>query len=186
VESAAAVAAVAARCRVELHPVVESALGLERAYAIATAHRAVAGISLGEADLRSELGLVGDDGLAWPRGRIVVAARAAGLPAPVMSVYPHVSDPSGLDASTREGRPLGFVGRSAIHPRQLPVIVAAFRPAAEEVDRANALLAAVAAGEEVGSGVVVLPDGRFADRAMVAAARATVDLEAHTRVRPAD
>ncbi|MGK5676894.1 HpcH/HpaI aldolase/citrate lyase family protein [Micromonospora sp. URMC 106] len=178
VESADAVAAVAARVDAPLHPLIESALGLESAYAIAAADPAVASIGLGEADLRSDLGVDDDAGLAWARGRVVVAARAAALPPPAMSVYAHVADLDGLAASCALGRRLGFLGRAAIHPRQLPVIAEAFRPAEGEVARAEELLAAVAEAQTRSSGTVVLPDGRFADRAMVAAARRTVDLAA--------
>ncbi|MFR9775638.1 HpcH/HpaI aldolase/citrate lyase family protein [Micromonospora sp. MS34] len=177
VESAATVAAVAARVDTPLHPLIESAVGLESAYAIAGAHPAVASLGLGEADLRSDLG-VADDGLLWARGRIVVASRAAGLPPPAMSVYANVADLDGLAASCAAGRRLGFLGRAAIHPRQLPVIAEAFRPADREVALARELLAAVADAQTRGTGTVVLPDGRFADRAMVAAARRVVDLAA--------
>ena len=152
--------AVAARVPAPLHPLVESAVGLEAAYAIATAHPAVAPIGLGGANLRSDLGVSADEGLLWARGRIVVAARAAGLPPRAMSVYANVSDLDGLAASCAAGRRLGFVGRSAIHPRQLPVIVEAFRPTADEVSRARELLAAVAEAQTRDSGTVVLPDGR--------------------------
>jgi citrate lyase subunit beta / citryl-CoA lyase len=176
VESPESLMAVAARVPAPLHPLIESAVGLEAAYAIATAHPAVASIGLGEADLRSDLGVSAYDGLLWARGRIVVAARAAGLPPPAMSVYANVSDLDGLAASCAAGRRLGFVGRSAIHPRQLPVIVKAFRPTADEVSRARELLAAVAEAQTRDSGTVVLSDGRFADRAMVAGAQRTVDL----------
>jgi citrate lyase subunit beta/citryl-CoA lyase len=175
VESAEQVRVVAALTETELHPLVESALGVEQAYAIATAHPAVASIGLGEADLRSDLGVTDEAGLAWPRGRLVVAARAAGLPPPAMSVYPDVSDVDGLDASCRLGRRQGLLGRAAIHPRQLPVIEAAFRPSPEEVARAEALLAGLA---ESGDGPLLLPDGRFADRAMLGEARRLVDLAA--------
>jgi citrate lyase subunit beta / citryl-CoA lyase len=161
---------------VELHCLLESALGVERAYAIATAHPSVAGIGLGEADLRSDLGVTDDAGLAFARGRVVLAARAAGLPAPAMSVYSNVVDLDGLAASCRTGRAMGFVGRSAIHPRQLPVIVEAFRPSPEDVRQAEELLAALETSAASGRGTAVLPDGRFADRAMVAAARRTVAL----------
>ncbi|AVT32305.1 CoA ester lyase [Plantactinospora sp. BC1] len=176
VESPEAVRTVAARVPVPLHPLVESAVGVERAYEIAGADPAVASIGLGEADLRSDLGVTAEDGLAWVRGRIVVAARAAGLPPPLLPVYANVTDLAGLAESCAAGRRMGFVGRTAIHPRQLPVIVAAFRPSAEEVSRARELLDAVAEAQTRDSGAVVLPDGRFADRAMVAAARRTLDL----------
>ncbi|ROT32485.1 CoA ester lyase [Micromonospora sp. HM5-17] len=176
VESPEAVRAVAERTSAPLDLLVESALGVERAYEIATAHPAVASLGLGEADLRSDLGVTAEEGLTWVRGRIVVAARAAGLPPPAMPVYANVTDLAGLAESCARGRQLGFVGRTAIHPRQLPVIVEAFRPSEAEVLRARELLAAVAEAETRDTGTVVLPDGRFADRAMVAAARRTVDL----------
>lgn len=161
---------------VAVHPLLETALGVEQAYAIATAHPAVASIGLGEADLRSDLGVRDDAGLAYARGRVVLAARAAGLPAPTMSVYPDVRDLAGLAASCRAGLALGFVGRAAIHPAQLPVIVEAFRPDADEVRRAEELLAALASAADAGHGTAVLPDGRFADVAMVRAAERIVEL----------
>lgn len=151
---------------------IESPLGLERAFEIATASPQVVAVALGEADLSSALGVDGDEGLAWARGRLVAASRAAGLGAPMMSVHPHVHDLDGLRASCLLGRRLGFVGRTAIHPRQLPVIVEAFTPSAEEVAKAQALLDAVAAA----GGVTVLPDGRMADLAMVGRAREIVAL----------
>ena len=78
----------------------------------------VAGISLGEADLRSQTGAL-EAGLDWARGRIVNAAVAAGLPRPPQSVYPHVRDLEGLARSCARGRELGHLGRAAIHPAQL-------------------------------------------------------------------
>jgi citrate lyase subunit beta/citryl-CoA lyase len=131
VESAAQVTRVADLYRGPLHPLIGSARGLEMAFEIATVHRLVAAVGLGEVELRSELGCDGEEGLSWARGRMVVAARAAGLPAPAMPVYPQLSDLDGLRESCRAGRRQGFVGRVAIHPLQLPVIVESFRPAPE-------------------------------------------------------
>ena len=74
-------------------------------------HPAVRGISLGEADLRSQTGAL-EDGLDWARGRIVNAAVAAGLPRPPQSVYTHVRDLEGLARSCHRGRELGHLGRS--------------------------------------------------------------------------
>lgn len=159
-----------------LHPLLESALGVERAFDIATAHPAVGSIGLGEADLKSDLGVRDESGLGYARGRVVLAARAAGLPSPAMSVYADVRDLAGLAESCRAGRALGFVGRAAIHPNQLPVIVEAFQPSAEEVSRAHELLAAIDDAYQESRGTVVLADGRFADVAMVRLARQTVEL----------
>lgn len=161
---------------VPAHPLIESALGVEAAFAIASAGPYVASIGLGEADLRSELGVTDEAGLAWVRGRIVVAARASGLPRPAMSVYPRLGDPAGLEKSCLAGRSLGFRGRAAIHPAQLPVIERAFLPTPEETAAAEEVLAAVHSAALDDRGVAVLPDGRFADRAMVEAAQETVAL----------
>lgn len=153
-----------------IHCLIENASGVEAAADIAAA-RGVASIALGEADLRSDLGVADDAGLDWCRQRIVVAARACGLPPPTMAVYPHVRDLDGLAASTAAGRRLGFLGRSAIHPRQLPVITAAFRPDPADVDRARAVLTAYTESTHIGSGTAVLPDGSFVDAAMIEYAR---------------
>ncbi|GAA4923601.1 HpcH/HpaI aldolase/citrate lyase family protein [Streptomyces coeruleoprunus] len=155
-----------------LYLLLESALAVERAHALATAHPAVAGIGLGEADLRAELGIRDDRGLDWPRSRVVVAARAAGLPPPVQSVHPDIHDLEGLAASCAHGRALGFLGRAAVHPRQLPVIERAYLPSPEEVAAAEEVIGAAAAHP----GALALPDGRFVDAAVVAAARRTLAL----------
>ncbi|QNS06782.1 HpcH/HpaI aldolase/citrate lyase family protein [Streptomyces xanthii] len=156
-----------------LYALLESALGVERAYAIAS-HPAVHGIALGEADLRADLGIADPAGLAWVRGRAVVAARAARLPPPPQSVHPDIRDLTGLARSCAAGRALGFLGRMAIHPRQLLVIEAAFRPSPAEVRAAEDVVAA-AAGD---AGALALPDGRFVDAAVVAGARRTLALAA--------
>ncbi|MGV4887273.1 HpcH/HpaI aldolase/citrate lyase family protein [Streptomyces viridosporus] len=159
-----------------LYALLESALGIERAHAVATAHPSLRGIAIGEADLRADLGLQGDAGLDWSRSRVVVAARAAGLAPPTQSVHPDIRDLEGLLASCAHGRALGFLGRAAIHPRQLPVIERAYLPGEEEIERAEAIVKAAAAER----GAQALPDGRFVDAAAVAEARRTLSLARRT------
>ncbi|MFC9791024.1 HpcH/HpaI aldolase/citrate lyase family protein [Streptomyces sp. NPDC057695] len=159
-----------------LYPLLENALAVEHAYAIATAHPAVRGIALGEADLRADLGVREDRGLDWSRGRVVVAARAAALPPPAQSVHPDVGDLEALAAGCARGRAMGFFGRAAIHPRQLPVIERAYLPTPEEVDAAREVVEA--AGPEPGA--LALPDGRFVDAAVVAGAHRVLALAART------
>ncbi|WP_329133291.1 HpcH/HpaI aldolase/citrate lyase family protein [Streptomyces sp. NBC_00670] len=162
---------------VALHALLESALGVERAFAIACAHPALRGIALGEADLRADLGVREDRGLDWSRSRVVAAARAAGLPAPVQSVYPDVRDLEGLAASCTHGRALGFLGRAAIHPRQLPVIERAYLPTPKEIVEAEQIAKAATAT----AGAQALPDGRFIDAAVVAVAHRTLTLARRRR-----
>jgi citrate lyase subunit beta/citryl-CoA lyase len=161
---------------VPLYALLETALGIERAYAIASAHPALRGIALGEADLRADLGVRADAGLDWPRSRVIVAARAAGLAPPPQSVHPDIRDLDGLAASCAHGRALGFLGRSAIHPRQLPVIERAYLPTPAEIEHAETVVKAAAAQP----GAQALPDGRFIDAAVVTTARRTLSL-AHRR-----
>lgn len=155
---------------------IESALGVERAFDIATAHPQVVALGLGEADLATDLGVTGDAGLDWARMRVLNAARAADLRPVAMSAWLRLADPDGLAASCRTGRALGFLGRAAIHPAQLPAIEAAFLPSASEVEAARAVIDAIADAESDLRGGAVLADGRFVDRAHVAAARRTLAL----------
>lgn len=153
----------------ELHCLVETPLGVERAFEIASAP-GVRGLSLGEADLRAETG-AGEAGLDWARSRVINAALAAGLPRPPQSVFAAIDDLDGLAASCARGRELGFLGRTAIHPKQLPVIERAYLPTAAEAEKARALLAAAA--DEGGAFAL---DRTMVDAPFVAAARNTVAL----------
>ena len=155
--------------RVRITCLLESALGIENAFTIAS-HPAVTAIALGEADLRADLGITTEEGLDWLRVRAVVAARAAGLEPPAMAVYPRLGDAEGLRASCRRGAGLGFRGRTAIHPEQVAVIREAFAATAAEVADAEQVLAGLAGP----AGAARLPDGRMVDEAMAAEARRTL------------
>jgi citrate lyase subunit beta / citryl-CoA lyase len=146
---------------------IETALGVENAFAIASAP-GVAGIALGEADLRSETGAL-ESGLDWPRARIVNAAVAAGLPRPPQSVHPRIDDPEGLAESCARGRALGHLGRTAIHPAQLEVIERAFLPTLDELARARATLERL--GADGGASAL---EGALVYAAMLGAAREVV------------
>jgi citrate lyase subunit beta/citryl-CoA lyase len=184
VESAADVRAVLEQVpSARITALIESPIGLEKAFEIATADPRVVAVSLGEADLSSALGVDGPAGLAWARGRLVSASRAAGLGAPMMSVFPRVNDEEGLRASCLEGRALGFVGRTAIHPRQLATIVECFTPTAGQIAEAEALLAAVEKAGVAEGGVIVLADGRMVDPAMVGRAREVTSLMREIELR---
>ncbi|MCM3849094.1 CoA ester lyase [Pseudonocardia sp. DR1-2] len=162
---------------VRFWPLVETARGCATIESIA-AHPRVAGIALGEQDLAAALHLGSDTALDHLRVRAVLAAAAAGLPAPPMSVHPHVRDDDGLFRSTRHGRDLGLFGRSVIHPRQVPVVRAAFAPTAHETEWALAVVEA--AGRAGARGAVALDDGTFVDRPVVDRARSILDLAART------
>ena len=151
-----------------VHCLIESAAGVEAAYSIAGA--GVAGISLGEADLRSETGAL-EAGLDWARSRIVNAAVAAGLARPRQSAYPRLRDDEGLERSCRRGRELGHLGRTALHPEQLAVIERVYLPTEQEVAQARETVERLETEEPA-----VLEGGEFVDAAMLGAARQIVAL----------
>jgi citrate lyase subunit beta/citryl-CoA lyase len=169
--------ALTAEALLRVHCLIESALGIENAFAIASVP-GVTSISLGESDLRAETGAT-EEGLEWARARIVNAAVAAGLPRPPQSVYPHVRDLEGLARSCARGRAVGHLGRAAIHPDQLEVIERAYVPDEAEVIRARQVLAS---GE---AGAAALEDGRFVDEAVLRSARVVVAIaERYGTARP--
>jgi citrate lyase subunit beta / citryl-CoA lyase len=157
------------------YALLESAAGIVNAREIAV-HPRAAGVALGEQDLAAELSITDETAMNHLRLQVVLAAAAAGLPPVPLSVYPDVKDEAGLVASCRAGRSLGLFGRTAIHPRQIPVIRRAFRPTEEEAARAAEIVEAVERAEEAGIGAIALPDGRFADAPIVARARRTLAL----------
>jgi len=147
---------------------LESAAGILNAVEIAT-HPALVAIALGESDLRSELG-GGPPVLDHARLTALLAARAAGLPAPMASVFPAIGDIDGLVADTRRAAELGLFGRMAVHPSQLGPIAAVFRPDASEIAWARGVERALRRG-----GVATLPDGEMVDPAMAGRARRILD-----------
>lgn len=161
-------------CDAGIQCLIESALGVERAFEIARAHARVVDVGLGEVDLMADLGVSDDAALVYARSRIVVAARAAGLPAPAQGVYTNIHDLDGLRRSTDEGKRMGFFGRSAIHPAQLAVVNAVFTPSEDELRAARDLIARLEAAAETGTGAFALPDGRFVDLAVAEAARRVI------------
>lgn len=123
---------------------IESAAGVLGAERLA-AHDAVTRIALGEADLAAELG-PGRPIVDHARVTLVLAAAAAGLERPMLSVFPAIENLAGLTADTRAGAEIGFAGRMAVHPKQLPAIMTAFRPSDAEVAWAREVLAVTARG----------------------------------------
>lgn len=166
-----ALARVADALGVPVYPLLESALGVENAYRLATAHPLVSGLALGEADLTADLRASDDEALGWPRSRVVVAARAAGLPSPPQSVYTAVRDLDGLRTTTERGKRCGFFGRSVIHPSQVAVVHQVHTPSDEETRWARELVNRLAAANNRGEGAWVDADGRFVDKAVVERAR---------------
>ncbi|MGW8264807.1 MAG: HpcH/HpaI aldolase/citrate lyase family protein, partial [Longimicrobiales bacterium] len=159
-----------------LMPILESGLGVENAFAIASATDTVAALTIGLEDYTADLGVVktpAGDETAWARSRLVNAARAAGVQA-IDSVYGDVADEEGLLAWGQRARGMGFVGMGCIHPRQIGIIHDAFAPTQVEMEKAQRIVAAFEEAQAKGLGVVSLGT-KMIDRPVVLRARRLVD-----------
>jgi citrate lyase subunit beta/citryl-CoA lyase len=139
-------------------PILESALGIENASAIAGASPNVAAITIGLEDYTADLGVAktpeGRESL-FARSRLVNAAHASGVQA-IDSVFGDVADMNGLKVWGENSRALGFEGMGCIHPAQIPVIHAAFAPSKIEIEKAQKIVAAYDEAQKHGLGVVSL------------------------------
>ena len=139
-----------------LMPIVETALGVENAYAIAHASERNAAITIGLEDYTADLGVVktatGAESL-YARMRLVNAAHAAGLQA-IDSVYGDVADNEGLLRWGEASRAMGFEGMGCVHPLQIQTIHRAFAPSAAEIEKAQKIAEAFEEAQSRGLGVV--------------------------------
>ncbi|MFZ1137935.1 MAG: citrate lyase acyl carrier protein [Candidatus Sulfotelmatobacter sp.] len=139
-------------------PILESALGIENAFAIAKASDQIVALTIGLEDYTADLGVVktssGAESL-YARQRIVNAAHAAGLQA-IDSVFGDVGDREGLRTWGLNARALGFEGMGCVHPMQIAVIHEAFAPTSGEIERARKIVAAYNEAQQKGLGVVSL------------------------------
>ena len=141
-----------------LMPILESALGIENAFAIARASEKIVALTIGLEDYTSDLGVVktpaGAESL-YARQRVVNAAHAAGVQA-IDSVFGDVGDMEGLRVWGLNSRALGFEGMGCVHPVQIPVIHDTFAPTSLEIERARKIVAAYNDAQQKGLGVVSL------------------------------
>jgi citrate lyase subunit beta/citryl-CoA lyase len=159
---------------IELIPIIETALGVHRAYDIASAGPPrLKRLAFGAGDFTHDIGV------AWSRREVesqharsvlVIASRAAGLEPPCDTVWVDLQDQRGLVRSARLAKQLGFQGKMAIHPRQVSPLNAVFSPTPEEVAFATRVINAFQQAEAQGLAAIQL-DGRFLDYPIVEAAR---------------
>jgi len=139
-------------------PIIESALGVVKAYEIATASPNVVSLAIGLEDYTADLGTQrtkeGKETF-FARSAVVNAARAAGIQ-PIDSVFSDVADMDALKQVVEESKSLGFEGMGCIHPRQIPVIHDNYAPSEKEIEKAKNIVAAFEEAEAKGLGVVSL------------------------------
>ena len=153
---------------VKLIPLIETAMGVENAFAIASACPRVAAIFLGgedlTADLRCKRTKSGNE-IDYARKRLVVAARAAGVDV-YDTPFTDVNDDEGIITDAEYAKSLGFSGKSAIAPRHVKVINEVFSPSIKDIEYAKLVFEAIRIGKEHGKGAVSLR-GKMIDKPIV-------------------
>jgi citrate lyase subunit beta/citryl-CoA lyase len=137
-------------------PIIESALGVEKAFEIATASANVVAMAIGLEDYTADIGVQrtkeGNESL-YARLRIINACKAAKIQ-PIDSVYSDVADMDGLALNVKNSKSLGFEGMGCIHPRQIAVIHQNFAPGQSEIEKAKKIIIAFEEAKSKGLGVV--------------------------------
>jgi len=143
---------------IHLMPIIESALGVENAFEIASASDNVVALAIGLEDYTADLGAPRTNEAResfYARTAVVNAARAAGKQA-IDSVFSDIGDMEALKANVQESKSLGFVGMGCIHPRQVTFINEGYAPDAVAIEKAKRIVDAYHQAVEKGSGVVAL------------------------------
>lgn len=161
---------------VKMIPLIETALGVENAYEIASADPRVTAIFLGgedfTADMRCKRTKEGTE-IFYARSRMVLAARAAGVDV-YDTPWTDVEDYDGLIEDAKFAKSLGFTGKSSISPRHIPFINEVFSPTEEEIQYARDVFACIEKAKAEGKGVVSLR-GKMIDAPIVARARQVLE-----------
>ena len=158
-------------------PLIETALGVENAFEIAKSSNRIKAIFLGgedlTADLRCKRTKKGDE-IFYSRGRIVMAARAAGIDV-YDTPFTDVEDEEGLRLDAEFAKGLGFTGKASISPRHVMCINEVFSPTKEEIEYAIEVMEIIKIAKEQGKGAISL-HGKMVDAPIVERARQTLEM----------
>lgn len=158
-------------------PIIESALGVIKAFEIASASKNNCALAIGLEDYTADIGTQrtneGRESI-FARQMLVNAAKAAGIQA-IDTVFSDVADMEALRQSVIEAKSLGFEGKGCIHPRQIKVVHEAFAPTTEEIEKAKKIVQAFEEAEKKGLGVVSL-GSKMIDPPVVKRAINTIEL----------
>ena len=160
---------------VGLMPLIETALGVENAFQIASCSERIHGLFLGAEDLTADLQCKRTKGgreIEYARARLVMAARAAGVEV-YDTPFTDVNDDEGIVEDALTAKSFGFSGKSSISPRHVAAINRVFSPSQEEIEYAYEVLDAIALAKQQGKGAIALR-GKMIDAPIVSRAKRTI------------
>ena len=163
---------------VKILPLIETALGVEKAFEIASSDVRVAGLFLGgedfTADMHCKRTKEGQE-IFYARTRLVCAARAWGIEA-YDTPFTDVEDMEGLRKDTEFAKSLGFAGKAVISPRHVDIVNEVFSPTEAEIEYAHDVMDAIEDGKRQGKGVISLR-GKMFDAPIVKRAQQVLEME---------
>ncbi len=155
---------------------LETAVGVENAYAIAAASPRMTALFLGAEDLSADLRCArtteGEE-IRYARGRVVCAARAVGIEA-YDTPFTDVQDIEGLEKDAAFAKGLGFTGKACISPAHVATVNRIFSPSLKEIDYAREVFDAIDQAKRQGKGAISLR-GKMIDAPIVQRARLVLE-----------
>lgn len=160
-----------------LMPLIETAIGVENSYKIASCSGRVKALFLGAEDLTADLQCKrtkeGRE-IEYARTRLVTAARAAGVDV-YDTPFTDVNDDEGIVQDAITAKALGFTGKASISPRHVETINEVFSPTMAEIDYAYEVIDAINLAKQMGKGAISL-HGKMIDAPIVARAQRTISM----------
>jgi len=154
--------------KMTLHIMIETAMGVQNVFNIASTFSRVDAITIGGQDLTADMNIIytpDGAGIDFARKRIVMAAKASHIDV-IDTVFPDVNDEEGLRRETEYAKKIGFTGKAVINPRQIDVIHEVYTPTEEEIRKAYHIVKEFKANNAAGIGVFAI-DGKMIDAPIV-------------------
>jgi citrate lyase subunit beta/citryl-CoA lyase len=170
---------------IDLIPIIETAGGLTHLDGILAAGARVRHVAFGAGDFTLDVNMAWsrtEAELGFARARIATASRAAGIEAPLDTVWVDLADEEGLEMSARTALGFGFQGKMCIHPKQIAPVHRVFTPGEAEIAFAERVVAAFAEAEAAGSAAIQL-DGKFIDYPILYRAKRVLEKMAAIRTK---
>jgi len=154
--------------KMTLHAMIETAMGVQNVFDIASKFDRVDAITIGGQDLTADMNIVytpDGAGIDFARKRIVMAAKASHIDV-IDTVFPDVNDEEGLRRETEYAKKIGFTGKAVINPRQIEIIHDIYTPTDEEIRKAYRIVKEFKINSAAGIGVFAI-DGKMIDAPIV-------------------
>ena len=157
--------------KMTLHAMIETAMGVQNVFSIASKFSRVDAITIGGQDLTADMNIIYTPdgvGIDFARKRIIMAAKASHIDV-IDTVFPDVNDEDGLRKETEYAKKIGFTGKAVINPRQIDIIHEVFTPTEEEIRKAYHIVKEFKTNSAAGIGVFAI-DGKMIDAPVVSRA----------------